>query len=103
MGAILLTASHNPGGPTEDFGIKFNAPNGGPALESLTNLIYEKSKTIQTYSRVDLPLVNINEIQSLSFDLNNQTSFKVSIVDPCSQYIDLMKELFDFDKLRRLI
>lgn len=62
MGAILLTASHNPGGPTEDFGIKFNAPNGGPALESLTNLIYEKSKTIKTYSRVDLPLVNINEI-----------------------------------------
>jgi phosphoglucomutase len=46
MGAILLTASHNPGGPTEDFGIKFNSLNGGPAPESLTNLIYEKSKII---------------------------------------------------------
>jgi len=100
MGAILLTASHNPGGPTEDFGIKFNAPNGGPALESLTNLIYEKSKSIQVYSKVNLPEVNIHEIYSLSFELSNQTSFKVSVVDPCSSYIDLMKELFDFDKLR---
>ncbi len=49
MGAILLTASHNPGGPTEDFGIKFNGPNGGPAIETLTNLIYEKSTIITNF------------------------------------------------------
>jgi len=51
MGGILLTASHNPGGPTEDFGIKFNALNGGPALESLTNLIYENSKVINSIKK----------------------------------------------------
>jgi len=55
MGAVLLTASHNPGGPTEDFGIKFNSPNGGPAPESLTNLIYEKSKIITRYFKLANP------------------------------------------------
>lgn len=49
VGAILLTASHNPGGPTEDFGIKFNSKNGGPAVESLTNRIYDESRTIKSY------------------------------------------------------
>jgi phosphoglucomutase len=62
MGAILLTASHNPGGPEEDFGIKYNSQNGGPANESLTNLIYEKSKDITRVLRVELPHVDISKI-----------------------------------------
>jgi phosphoglucomutase len=62
MGAILLTASHNPGGPTEDFGIKYNAQNGGPALETLTNLIYEKSKTIQSYKNADVAHIDLAQI-----------------------------------------
>ncbi len=57
MGAILLTASHNPGGPTEDFGIKFNGQNGGPALESLTNLIFENSTKIEQYR-----IANVSQI-----------------------------------------
>ena len=63
MGGILLTASHNPGGETEDFGIKFNTPNGGPALEVLTNAIYERSKVIDRYLTVPtLPDVDLGEI-----------------------------------------
>lgn len=67
MGAILLTASHNPGGPTEDFGIKFNSQNGGPAPESLTNLIYEKSKIITRYltlSHPELPEIDLSIIKN---------------------------------------
>ena len=62
MGAILLTASHNPGGPTEDFGIKFNAQNGGPALETLTNLIFEKSKTISKILKANVPQIDLSKI-----------------------------------------
>lgn len=57
MGGILLTASHNPGGANGDFGVKFNAQNGGPAQESLTNLIFEKSKSIKKVKRVEMPKV----------------------------------------------
>lgn len=63
FGAILLTASHNPGGPQGDFGIKFNMPNGGPAPERVTNAIFEASKTISQYPSVpDLPQVDLNSI-----------------------------------------
>jgi len=62
MGAILLTASHNPGGPTEDFGIKFNGPNGGPAIETLTNLIYEKSTVITNFKKVELPAIDLKTL-----------------------------------------
>lgn len=56
-GGILLTASHNPGGPDNDFGIKYNTENGGPAPEGVTNKIYEKTKTIERYKVVEAPQV----------------------------------------------
>ena len=52
-GGILLTASHNPGGPNADFGIKYNVSNGGPAPENITNQIYERTKTITSYKIID--------------------------------------------------
>ena len=67
---VVLTASHNPGGPTEDFGIKFNSANGGPAPESLTNLIFEKSKQISRYNTLtnpSLPEIDLNEIKDSFF------------------------------------
>lgn len=60
VGGILLTASHNPGGPTEDFGIKFNSKNGGPAIESLTNRIYDESKIIKTFKKITVDSIDIS-------------------------------------------
>lgn len=54
----MLTASHNPGGPNADFGIKYNVSNGGPAPENITNYIYEKTKTITSYKVLDAPIVS---------------------------------------------
>ena len=59
-GGILLTASHNPGGPDADFGIKYNVSNGGPAPENITNQIYEKTKTITSYKVLDAPTVSFS-------------------------------------------
>ena len=59
-GGILLTASHNPGGPNADFGIKYNVSNGGPAPENITNQIYEKTKTITRYKVLDAPIVSLS-------------------------------------------
>lgn len=58
-GGILLTASHNPGGPNADFGIKYNVSNGGPAPENVTNQIYEKTKTIKSYKVIEATPVSV--------------------------------------------
>src|SRR6478736_1148582 len=62
FGGIVLSASHNPGGPTEDFGIKYNASNGGPAPEKITDAIYARTKVIDTYKIADFPDVNLDRI-----------------------------------------
>lgn len=95
-GGILLTASHNPGGPDNDFGIKFNSSNGGPASESVTDEIYKLTTTIDCYySAVNLPTIDLSKICAYKFG-----DFEVSIIDPVDDYVTLMKEIYDFESIK---
>jgi phosphoglucomutase len=98
FGGIILSASHNPGGPTEDFGIKYNIGNGGPAPEKITDAIYERSKVIDNYKIADFPDINLDRIARE--DINGMV---VSVIDPVEDYAALMEELFDFGAIRNLI
>nr|WP_319383685.1 alpha-D-glucose phosphate-specific phosphoglucomutase [uncultured Roseibium sp.] len=97
-GGLILSASHNPGGIDEDFGLKFNIPNGGPAPEGVTEAIYEATKTISQYVTVETPDADLDR-------LGNQKigGMILTIVDPVTDYEALMRELFDFDAIRALI
>ncbi|KAK2659218.1 hypothetical protein Ddye_005751 [Dipteronia dyeriana] len=102
-GAFILTASHNPGGPHEDFGIKYNMENGGPAPEGITDKIYEDTKTINEYLIAeDLPDLDIAAIGVTSFG-GPEGQFDVEIFDSASDYVKLMKSIFDFESLRNLL
>ncbi|MEO1537746.1 MAG: alpha-D-glucose phosphate-specific phosphoglucomutase [Pseudomonadota bacterium] len=96
-GGIILSASHNPGGPNADFGIKFNMPNGGPAAEDVTNRIFGASKTIESYDILEARDVDLSSLgESILADM------AVEIVDPVNDYAALMESLFDFDAIRDL-
>lgn len=94
-GGIILTASHNPGGPNGDFGIKYNIANGGPAPESVTNHIYELSKSINRYKIARGMNVNVARIGTQTFDLFG-SRFTIEVIDSVQDYLELMKEIFDF-------
>ncbi|WWC62901.1 uncharacterized protein I303_105499 [Kwoniella dejecticola CBS 10117] len=94
-GGILLTASHNPGGPENDFGIKFNISNGGPAPEEVTNAIHKITETIKEYKQINLPDLDLSKTGEF-----NHGPIKVTIVDPVSNYIQLLKDIFDFDMIK---
>jgi phosphoglucomutase len=98
FGGIILSASHNPGGPTEDFGIKYNIGNGGPAPEKITEAIFERSKAIKEYRIADAADIDLDTVGS--FDLADMV---VEVIDPVADYAALMEELFDFDAIRDLI
>lgn len=102
LGGILLTASHNPGGPDNDFGIKFNCENGGPAPDNVTNKIYELSTGITQYKTVDGLSIDISKTGVNNFNVNG-TPFTVEIVDSVADYVRLMQEIFDFEKLRAYV
>ncbi|KAI5579906.1 hypothetical protein BDE02_08G120200 [Populus trichocarpa] len=101
-GAFILTASHNPGGPNEDFGIKYNMENGGPAPEGITDKIYENTKTIKEYLTADLPDVDITAIGVTSY-CGSEGQFDVEVFDSASDYVKLMKSIFDFESIRKLL
>ncbi|GAB2232142.1 hypothetical protein Drorol1_Dr00011165 [Drosera rotundifolia] len=102
-GAFILTASHNPGGPTEDFGIKYNMENGGPAPEGVTNKIYENTTTIKEYLIAeDLPDVDISTPGITSFS-GPDGPFDVEVFDSADTYVKLMKTIFDFEAIRKLL
>ena len=98
LGGIILSASHNPAGPDEDFGIKYNTPNGGPAPEKITEAIFAKSKTISQYKIASFADVNIDVIGETSFD-----GFTVEVINPVSDYADLMASMFDFGAIQVLL
>lgn len=95
-GGILLTASHNPGGPTNDFGIKYNLANGGPAPESVTNKIYEVSKTLSSYKIADIPDVDLSAIGTKTYG-----SLEVEIIDSTTDYVEMLKDIFDFPLIKK--
>ncbi|KAB9006570.1 hypothetical protein FH972_026924 [Carpinus fangiana] len=99
-GGILLTASHNPGGPTEDFGIKYNLANGAPAPESVTNKIFETSKTLKSYKIADLPDIDLSKVGIQ--DVGNG-AVSVEIIDSVAIYLEMLKEIFDFDLIKKFL
>ena len=98
FGGIILSASHNPGGPNGDFGIKFNASNGGPAPEKITDAIFAKTKAITAYRIVKTPDIDLDHP-----GVSKVGGMSVEVVDPVSDYAELMQSLFDFDAIRTLI
>eukprot|EP00270_Netrium_digitus_P009834 TRINITY_DN3014_c0_g1_i2.p1 TRINITY_DN3014_c0_g1~~TRINITY_DN3014_c0_g1_i2.p1 ORF type:complete len:586 (+),score=191.25 TRINITY_DN3014_c0_g1_i2:99-1856(+) len=102
-GAFILTASHNPGGSHEDFGIKYNCENGGPAPEGLTDKIYKNTTTISILKTVEgIPEVDVSRLGSYSFD-GPDGPFEVVVFDSAEDYLKLMKSIFDFDSIRKLV
>jgi len=98
FGGIILSASHNPGGPEDDFGIKYNTANGGPAPEKITEAIYSQSREIAEYLILDAADVDLDTIGEQQ--LGNMS---VEIIDPVRDYADMMEQLFDFDAMRALL
>ena len=97
VGGIILSASHNPGGPNGDFGIKYNIGNGGPAPEKVTNAIFSRSKAISEYKIVDAPDVDLGRLGTS--EMNGMT---IEVIDPVTDYAELMQSLFDFDAIRNM-
>ncbi len=98
FGGIVLSASHNPGGPTEDFGIKYNIGNGGPATEKVTDAIFARTKSIDSYRIADVADINLDSEGSQDI-----AGMEVVVIDPVADYAELMEQLFDFGAIRRLL
>lgn len=98
LGGIILSASHNPGGPDEDFGIKYNASNGGPAPEKFTDSLYNRSQVIDKYKIADIENIDLDQIGT-----QNVGDLKISIIDPVDDYAALMQSLFDFALIKESI
>ncbi|MEM8787650.1 MAG: alpha-D-glucose phosphate-specific phosphoglucomutase [Pseudomonadota bacterium] len=96
-GGIILSASHNPGGPQEDFGVKFNTPNGGPAPEEVTGRIHAATQAISEYRILETHDADLGALGE-----SRMGDMVVEVVDPVGDYADLMQSLFDFDAIRRL-
>ena len=98
FGGLILSASHNPGGPEGDFGIKYNTPNGGPAPEKITDAIFARSKVLTAYRIVDAAAIDLDRIGRQAVG-----DMVVEVIDPVADYAELMESLFDFAAIRELI
>lgn len=97
LGGIILSASHNPGGPKGDFGVKYNVENGGPSPEHVTESIYKRSLEIDTYHIFDVSDVDLDHLGE-----NHIGDMVVEVFDSVADYVGLMERLFDFDRMREL-
>ncbi|KAF9195566.1 Phosphoglucomutase-2 [Haplosporangium sp. Z 11] len=97
-GGILLTASHNPGGPDNDFGIKYNMSNGGPAPESVTEKIYEITQKLTSYKEIQLAPVDLSAIGT-----QHVGDLEVEIIDSVADYVAMLKNIFDFDLIKKFL
>ncbi|MBC8128800.1 MAG: alpha-D-glucose phosphate-specific phosphoglucomutase [Rhizobiaceae bacterium] len=97
-GGIVLSASHNPGGPDGDFGIKYNIANGGPAPEAITEATYQRSRALAEYRISDAPAPDLSILGETMIE-----AMVVEVVDPVADYAELMQTLFDFDKIAAMI
>lgn len=98
FGGIVLSASHNPGGPDGDFGIKYNIGNGGPAPEKVTDAIYDRTKEIDSYKILEAADVDLDRMGMVLLG-----AMQVEVIDSVSDYAALMESLFDFDLIRTLL
>ncbi len=96
-GGIIMSASHNPGGPDADFGVKYNISNGGPAPEGVTNAIFEATKTLTEYQIAETQDIDLSTIGTTSL-----AGMQIEVIDPVEDYATLMETLFDFPKIKAL-
>jgi phosphoglucomutase len=97
-GGFIMSASHNPGGPKEDWGIKFNYSSGEPAPEKITDAIYGFTQTVDTLKMADIPDVDLSVCGVTKFG-----DFEVEVIDPVADYLKLLKRVFDFDLIKSLL
>merc|ERR1712216_692410 len=97
-GGFIMSASHNPGGPKEDWGIKFNYSSGEPAPEKITDEIYGFTQTVDTLKMADIPDVDLSKAGVTKFG-----DFEVEVIDPVADYLELAREVFDFDLIKSLV
>lgn len=103
-----MSASHNPGGPEEDWGIKFNASGGEPAPEAVTDAIFAQTTSISELRFADIPDVDLLKVGETVFDLvagddGTKVKFTVEVIDPVADYLNTLQEVFDFDAIKALI
>jgi phosphoglucomutase len=99
FGGLILSASHNPGGPDGDFGIKYNTGNGGPAPEKVTEAIYARTQTIDRYLMTDADAPDLDQIGTVRI-AGSGSPMVVEVIDPVADYQAMMESLFDFDRIR---
>ncbi len=98
LGGLVLSASHNPGGPEGDFGIKYNVSNGGPAPERITEAIFQNSLNIREYYTLDAADIQLDELGEQQLG-----AMQVVVVDSVADYAELMEQLFDFERMSQAL
>jgi len=98
FGGIILSASHNPGGPDADFGIKYNLGNGGPANEVFTDAVFRRTQEISVYRTVESADIDLGQLGETIIG-----AMVVEVIDPVADYAELLESLFDFERIASLL